>query len=112
MNAVKNMNLIAGENLHIQAGKDIHIRAGGSMQEQIGKHKNTTASGNIQVRATGDIQEQSDNRMKLAEEAYTRQAMDSHEAADEIIIQSQQDDLRLQSGKKVQVNGREGTHLF
>ncbi|MCV6629773.1 MAG: hypothetical protein OIF50_07930, partial [Flavobacteriaceae bacterium] len=91
---------------------DIHIRAGGSMQEQIGKHKNTSASGNIQVRATGDIQEQSDNRTELAEGAYNRQAYNSHEAADEIIIQSQQDDLRLQSGKKVQINGREGTNLF
>ncbi len=112
INALKDINLIAGENLNITAGKNIVVNAGSNISESAGKNISSRAGKDILQNASGDIKEKSDNIKEIADVDYRRESILSDVYGSKVTINSSKEDIDILSAKTVHINASEKSNLF
>ena len=112
INALKDINLIAGENITLQAGKNISASAGEHAFIKTGGDISQTAGANIYMVATEDYKQKSTNHYEKADNDMVRTSANSNDIAQKVVVSSTKDNIQIQSSKAIMHNSNDKTNLF
>ncbi|MBL4745205.1 MAG: hypothetical protein JKY08_02435 [Flavobacteriaceae bacterium] len=112
INALKDVNIIAGENINISAGKNIVVNAGENIDETAGRNISSRAGKDITISATEDFKQKSTSHTEIADKKMTRTSAVSKDIAQQILVSSTKKDIQLQSAKGIVHNSNDKTNLF
>jgi uncharacterized protein involved in type VI secretion and phage assembly len=112
INALKDINIIAGENINISAGKNITVQAGENIDENAGRNIRSNAGKDIVQIATEDFKEKSKTITEIADKEYKRESSSSDVYGAKVTMHSSKEDMNISSSKTVHINAKEKSNLF
>ncbi|WP_438711117.1 type VI secretion system Vgr family protein [Aquimarina muelleri] len=112
VNALKSINLIAGEDVSIQAGKNIMLEAGENISTHSTKDTTATVGENCSISVTENLDIRAKNAMEAIEKEKTVVAKEILENAEKVRIESSKENMELVSSKQVDVQANDKIKLF